>query len=137
MPRFQVLEIRRVAARVGIRRVACSSPVVLPIRNSGCVRSPKLRFAEIRLPGEGVPLPAFTMAAGPTQILLATFTDLPPGTRVTLALSDPEGPIIVDGRVEEAAACGTRIVFTNVSPTTRLRLETFGRRGLLLDEQVA
>jgi hypothetical protein len=76
------------------------------------------------------------MAAGPTELRLATFTDLARGTRVTVALSDPDGLIIVDGRVEETYACGARIVFGKLSRAMRRRLHELGRRVLVVDDPV-
>ena len=96
--------------------------------------APKLRYAEIRLPSEGVWLPALTMSAGPEEIYVAAFTELPVGSKVTVALSDPDGTIVVDGIVMGEETRGIRIVFDDVSSEVRVRLEDFGRRNTLLGD---
>jgi hypothetical protein len=107
---------------------------VLPPRDSGCVTAPKLRYAEIRLPSEGLWLPALTMSASPEEIFVAAFTELPVGSRVTIALSDRDGTIVVDGVVVGEESRGLRIVFEEVSAEVRVRLADFGRRNTLLGD---
>jgi hypothetical protein len=74
------------------------------------------------------------MSAGPDDIFVAAFTELPVGSRVTVALSDPDGAIVVDGVVTGEETRGIRIVFHDVSSEVRVRLEDFGRRNSLLGE---
>jgi hypothetical protein len=79
-------------------------------------------------------MPALTMSAGPDEIVVAVFTELAPGSSVTIALSDPAGTIVVDGVVSRQDARGTCIVFTEVPEEIRERLSDFGRRNSLLGD---